>query len=175
MPRRPAAYSLLELTIASLVLLVAMALAARLLHDVGMQVAWSGRKAIEMSPELALDQLRNDLRDSAGPMGTLGMWQSAPLAIGGSSSGQTVVYRVEDGDLVRRILGGSAGGRKVLDKVTELRYRYGHDAVEVEIEFLRIKPPLRRDVAAGMRESPAPEKRKVAIVVCPRRLPVERF
>lgn len=172
--RRQAGYSLLELTVSSLVLMLVLALAAEMLQDVGKQVAWSGRRAIEMSPELALDQIRNDLRASSGPMATLGMWQSAPLAITGASSG-TVIYQVEDGDLVRRNLTSGGSGRKVLDKVTDLRYRYNHDAVEIEIEFLRIKPPLRRDLAAGMRESVIPDQHRVAIVVTPRRVPAERF
>lgn len=175
--RRAGGFSVLELVVASLVLLVAVALAARLLQDVGMQIAWSGRKTLEVSPNLALEQLRTDLRGSFGTADSLGMWQGAPLAVQGSSTGYGIVYLIEDGQLLRRTTdpSGKVEQRLVLDKVVDLRYRINRNAVEIELEFLRMQPPLRRDTAAGMRELVSPERRKMSIMVGPRRVPAERF
>lgn len=175
--RQAAGFSVLELVVATLVLLVSTLLAAKLLQDVGMQIAWSGRQALEVSPNLALEQIRTDLRGSQGTSDSLGMWQSAPLAVQASSTGYAIVYELVGDELLRRAT--SPSGRKtervVLDKVVDLRYRINHGAVEVEIEFLRMQAPLRRDTAAGMREIEEPDHRKMSIVVGPRRQDTERF
>lgn len=176
-PRRAAGFSVLELVVAAAILGVAMLIAARLLQDVGMQIAWSGRKTLELSPSLALEQLRTDLRNSQGTGDALGMWQSPPLAVQRSSTEYTIVYDIEDRKLLRRTIApsGRRTERVLLDQVVDLRYRTSHDAVEIEVEFLRMQPPLRRDEAAGMREAGSPERHKMGIVVLPRRMDTESF
>jgi hypothetical protein len=170
------AFSVLEMTVAAFLLMVAMGLAARLLQDVGMQIAWSGRKALEVSPNLALEQIRTDLRASHGTSDSMGMWQGPPLAVQGSSTGYVILYLIEENQLLRRTIGPEGvQDRVVLDQVVDLQYRYNRNAVEIEIEFLRMRPPLRRDTAAGMRELDSPEHHKMSILVSPRRVATERF
>lgn len=175
--RRAAGFSVLEMVVAATILGVAMLISARLLQDVGMQISWSGRKTLELSPSLALEQLRTDLRNSRGAGDAFGGWQSPPLAVQFSSTGYTIVYDIEDRKLLRRTLApsGRRTERVVLDQVVELRYRTTNDAVEIEVEFLRMQPPLRRDDAAGMREAGSPERHKMGIVVLPRRMDTETF
>lgn len=170
-------FSVLEMMVAFALLVLALMLSAKLLQDTAMQISWSGRKALEVSPNLALEQIRTDLRGSAGTPLVLPGWQSAPLSITGSSSGLTFLYYVAQGQLLRRAIesSGKYTERVVLDQVVDLRYRAGPAGIEVELEFLRMKPPLRRDTAAGMREALAPDHRRMAIVVSPRRLPTEAF
>lgn len=170
-------FSVLEVLVASSILLLALLLAARLLEDVGMQMAWSGRRALELSPSLALEQIRTDLRGSYGAPTGLGLWLPAPLAIDGSASGYAIVYLVDQGRLVRRTTDpdGREEERVVLDRVVDLRYRDNWGAIEVEIEYLRMRPPTRRDSAAGMKESGPPDHQRMSILISPRRQSVERF
>ncbi len=63
----------------------------------------------------------------------------------------------------------------VLDQVVDLRYRGTGEAIEIELEFLRMKPPLRRDTAAGMHELAEPDHRRMSILVSPRRIETEAF
>jgi len=177
--RRPgAAFSLLEVMIAFVVMLVALALAAKLLENVLAQLSWSSRKAIEVSPNLALEQIRTDLRNSSGTAVAFGIWKSAPLIISGATGGLELIYLIEDGNLVRRSIDLATGHqeeRVVLDRVVDLRYRDNRDAIEIEVEYLRMAPLTRRDTAAGRRETFEPDHRRMSIVISPRRIPVSRF
>ncbi len=175
--RKSRAFSVLEILVTLVILLVATALAAKLLQDVGMQIAWSGRKTTEVSPNLALEQIRTDLRGSRGTPTAFGIWQSAPLSVHGSSTGYAIVYLIDGDQLLRRTTdpSGKRQERVVLDKVVDLRYRGNGEAIEIEIEFLRMKPPLRRDTAAGMRELATPDHHRMSIVVSPRRVETEAF
>lgn len=176
--RKRRAFTVLELTIATLILLVALLVSARLLQDTAAQIAWSGRKAVEISPEQAIEQIRTDLRQASGVFYLGSLWTSGPLVIAGSSSGLSIVYEIdESGTLVRGTedKDGFATERRVLDRVVDLRYRSYYGAIEVEVTFLRMSPLLRKDTAAGAREALSPEQRQVSFIVHPRRVMAERF
>lgn len=171
------AFTVLELTVATLVLLVALLIAARLLQDTAAQIAWSGRKAVEVSPDLALEQIRTDLRNSSGLLLLSTEWTSGPLTVAGSASGLPIVYGIEEGLLIRSTLDdeGVLSRRIALERMVDLRYRAYYGAIEVEITFLRMSPLLRKDTAAGTREKLTPELHRISLLVSPRRVLAESF
>ena len=174
---RLGAFTVLEMTIATLILLVAISMSARLLQDTAAQIAWSGRKAVEVSPDLALEQLRTDLRSSAGVLHSGTDWIHGPMAIVGSPSGLSIVYEVEEGLLIRSTESkdGVLSRRIVLDRVVDFAYRAYFGTVELEVAYLRMSPLLRKDTAVGTREAVTPEQRKISLWVSPRRVPAEFF
>lgn len=174
---RRGAFTVLEMTIATLILLFAIALSARLLQDTAAQIAWSGRKAIEASPDLALEQLRTDLRNSAGVLHAGIDWIQGPMVVVGSPSDLTIVYQIEDDLLIRSTESkdGVLSRRIVLDRVVDFAYRAYSGMVEIEVTFLRMSPLLRKDTAVGTREKVAPEQQRISLQVSPRRVPAEFF
>lgn len=124
-------FSLLELTIACAVLVVALALANELLVESQRRLAIGARAQLEPDDSLALRQLRDDLRAAAPVSG----WGGGPLDC--RRPELTARWELAGEKVARRTLdldGTDRGARAMLDRVVAFRWRaLAPGAVEVEI------------------------------------------
>ena len=135
--RREAGTTLLELLVAFVVVSVALMIAGRLLLEAQSRTVFEAQRTLEPVADLAIDQLRADLRLAQGVERPLfGGWERGPLELVGHPAGP-VVYDALGGRLVRRIeLDEGGGERPVLDRVTTFRWRLAADgAVDVELAY----------------------------------------
>ena len=131
-------FTLLELAVATLVMLLALLLAADLLDESGRLLHHSVRRAREASPLLAAELLRNDVLAAHPPASTGGDWTRLQLDLAVPGVG-VVTWRRDGLQLVREVAG--SGERRLLDEVHGFRWRTlpggpgRNPAVEVEIEL----------------------------------------
>ena len=132
-----------ELVVATLVLLLALLLAADLLDESGRLLHHSVRRARDGNPLLAAELLRNDILGAHRPAATGGDWVRLPLDLVVPDVG-LVTWRRDGLELVRGVAG--AGERRLLGGVYAFRWRTlpvarGQDpAVEVEVELRTADP-----------------------------------
>jgi hypothetical protein len=134
-----AGFSLLEMLVATVVLMVALLIACDLLDESARVLHHSGRRARDPWPLLGSELLRNDLRAALPP--ALGWeeeeendWLFGPLALELPGVGD-VTWQVVDAALHRV---HPAGDRVVLQGVLEWRWRPQRaDALEVELTVRR--------------------------------------
>lgn len=101
-------FTLIEVVIATALLLLAMALASGLLHETAQLLAEEQRAARDVSPELTLAQLRADVQRSRGVRGGAGgIGGGLELALRG---GGALRWHVVDGALVREVVAASGTG-----------------------------------------------------------------
>ena len=165
--RRERGFSLAELVIAMLVLLVGMAIALDLLVESARLTAAAGSRARDPLPTRATDRLRQDLRTARPPLGMAGpAWSSLPLVLDRPYA-SPVTWRLS-GDRLVRVTPGSEGpvSRPWLDGVVSARWRVrppGH--YEVLVVAVRESPAF---VSASRGRRGVPEPVTLRLLVAPR-------
>ena len=133
-PSRQAGFTVVELAVATAILLLAVLLACDLLDESARLLAHSARRAQDSSTLLAGELLRNDIRGSVAAPGSDGLWQHEPLVLVVPGPG-AVLWSFRDGVLYR------ASGdleRALLRPVEAFRWRdAGPGVVEVEVTLGR--------------------------------------
>ena len=166
--REEAGFSVLELLVSFAILMIAMSLAGGLLLESQARMGHAARQALEPVAQLALRQIRADVRAAAGAAAQDHEWSWLPLVLTGHPAG-TVVYRREGDALVREI--GGRGRRVVLRSVSVFRWRLARAAplslIEIELGHREI-PRFALLAAAGQREAPIPFTRSHLLAVNPR-------
>ncbi len=168
-------FSVLELLISFVILLIATMIAGRLLLEAQARMSHSARQALEPVADIALKLIRADVR-SAGRVPILDHeWSWEPLVLLGHPAG-TVTYERTDGDLVRTVDAGDGsepGERVVMRSVSIWRWRLAPDAplplVEIELGRREI-PRFTLLAAAGQREAPIPVTRSHLLAISPRQV-----
>ena len=175
--RQVAGFTVLELMVAMTVSLVAMAIAAELVLEAQRRIAHSGRRNLDMSVDLAFEQIRLDLRGSYGfqmPVGGIsGVFndgEEEPLELKGHFSGKTIVYELVKRELRRVVYQGTGytpeSHRVVLKEVSLFRWRDHPDAQVLEILISHEETAdMTGLVAAGQREVLEPKVRTVTMMV----------
>ncbi|MEM1181055.1 MAG: prepilin-type N-terminal cleavage/methylation domain-containing protein [Acidobacteriota bacterium] len=175
---RQRGFSLVELLVASVLLLAALAIASRLVLDAQASIAHSGRRVLDMSVDQAFDQLRYDVRSSNAfllPSGLDDLWvRDEPLQLSGHFSGESVTYELLDGELLRHSVppgpGATTTTRPLLRNVRLFRYRTvdgtGRPSIEVEVTYSEAGPLTAR--AGAGQASAGGVERVVGLVVTPR-------
>lgn len=180
--RRPGGFTVLEMMIALTISLVALAIATELILEAQRRLAHSGRRNIDMSVDLAFDQIRVDFRGSTGffrpfkPGVIYYDGATDPLTTVSHFSGDVVLYELVDGDL-RRVVYDKTNltpkhSRLVLQNVSRFRWRplpQAQTAIEVQLTYGETAD-LTRLVAAGQRERLTPKRHVVKMILVPRGL-----
>ena len=148
-------FTLVELTIASLLLLIALALATSLFLESLRVFGAAGLRVTDPLPELASIRLRRDLRGATSPTPVpVPVWRTGVLTVD-RPDGSTVQWSLE-GDRLVRIAAGPEGpvARALLDRVAAWRWRaWPQHTYEVEIAFVRIAPTF-VSATSGRRADP---------------------
>ncbi len=168
-------FTVLELLISFVILMVATTLAGQLLLESQARMAHSMRRALEPVVPIALKQIRADVRASGHVPALDQEWSWEPLVLLDHPAG-TVTYERVDSDLVRTVDTGetgseSGGERIVLRSLSIWRWRLspGSPLPLVEIELGHLETPrFSRLAAAGQREAPYPMTRSHLMAVGPR-------
>ena len=162
--RREAGFTLVELAVATLVLLFAVLLACDLLAESGRLLGHSARRARDPYPLLAAELLRNDLRGAAPPApGMSGMWEHGPLQLQ-TQEGLVIWQRDAAGRLARRVVGGNP--RAYLQDVRSFRWRLlSGNAVEVWARYHVSSPYLRQLAGSLPRADPGEDQDLHLLVV----------
>ena len=171
-PRREAGFTLVELAVATAVLLLAVLLACDLLDESGRLLHHSVRRARDPWTVLAAELLRNDLRGAnpktiaPPPTPPPGFEEEAPLVVQ-TSDGVVLWRRTSDGQLVRTIAAGPS--RAYIRDVRSFRWRLlgGGDAVEVWIRY-HVSSPYLRQLAGRMPRSDPGEDQDLHVIVVAR-------
>jgi type II secretory pathway component PulJ len=158
---REGGFTLVELVVATAVLLLAVLLACDLLDQSGRLLHHSVRRALDPYALVAGELLRNDLRGSALPGVTDPRFVHWPLELA-TEDGKVVWMRSDDGALVRR-----AGGveHAYVPQVRSFRWRQLGDAVEVWVEYRTSSPYLRQLAGSLPRTDPGVDKEIHLLVV----------
>ena len=137
-----AGFTILELTVALVVLLLAVMLACDLLDESARLLQHSVRRARDPWTLLATELLRNDLRGGAPPPAPEGLWLHEPLPLA-TDEGLVVWAPGSSGELIRAVAGGPA--RPLLRGISGWRWRLlPGPAVEVELRQHMSSPYLRQ-------------------------------
>jgi prepilin-type N-terminal cleavage/methylation domain-containing protein len=131
---RQGGFTLVEMLIALLVMLVGMLIVADLLDESARLLHHSVRRSRDGFATLAGELLRNDLRGAVVAPANDGSWEHAPLRLVTGDGAVTWRRRGQD---VERDAGGA--GRSLLRRVTAFRWRVlrGPDGAAVEVEIAR--------------------------------------
>lgn len=172
--RAAAGFTLLELVVALAVLALATMIASRLLLESQLRLAHAARRALDPAATIALEQVRADVRASAGVPARDFEWSWEPLVLAGHPAGE-VRYRKLGADLVREIYAGGgalpSSERVVVRGVKVWRWRRLRGVplplVEIELGF-RETPRLGLLAAAGQRAAEVSTLRSRRVVVSPR-------
>lgn len=160
-------FTLAELVIAMLVLLVGMAIALDLFVEAARLTAAAGIRARDPLPELATDRLRDDLRAARPPSGfPMPVWAPLPLSLDRPYAGP-VRWELAGDRLVRVTPGPDGPTRRAwLDGVVSARWRIwppGH--FEVLVIAIREGPAF---VAASRGRTKDPAPVTIRLLVGPR-------
>jgi hypothetical protein len=139
--RNQAGFTLVELLVATVLLMLAVLLACDLFDESGRLLQHSVRRAQDPWTLLAGELLRNDLRGARPPMGDPIRCVHWPLGLM-TSDGPVIWSRSDDGKLVR-----TAGGTEhaYLQNVRSFCWRTpGGSAVEVHVRYHVSSPYLRQ-------------------------------
>ena len=163
-------FTVLELLISFAILLTATLIAGRLMLEAQARMAHSARRALEPVADIALKQIRADVRAAARVPAFDNEWSWEPLVLLGHPAG-TVTYERMGTDLVRTVDAGGASEpveRLVLQGVSIWRWRLspGVPSPLVEIELGRREiPRFALLAAAGQREAPNPVTRSRLLAI----------
>lgn len=170
---RSAGFTVLELLISFVILLIAMTIAGRLLLESQARMAHAARQALEPVAATALKQIRADIRASESVPAFDHEWSWEPLVLRGHPAG-TVTYQRTGSDLMRIVNAGSSSEtseRLMMRAVSIWRWRLSPGAplplVEIELGHREI-PRLALLAAAGQREAPIPLPRSHLVAASPR-------
>lgn len=138
--RRQRGFTLIELVVATAVMMLGLWLAADLLSESAKRLAVAGREMRQPLGTLTERLLRRDLQAAIGGGSTDPTWSSAELGLV-RPDGETIVYFLDAGELVRVAFdpaGGERGRRAVLRDVVDWRWRSaGEGLLEVELAWRR--------------------------------------
>jgi prepilin-type N-terminal cleavage/methylation domain-containing protein len=173
--RREAGFTLLELVVATAVLLLAVLLACDLLSESGRLLHHSVRRARDPWTLLPAELLRNDLRGTATPLvlrpllppelPPLHAWQTRAMLLQ-TADGQVTWQRLPDGRVTRRAAGGV--GRVYLQDAASFRWRLMEaNAVEVWVRY-HVSSPYLRQLAGGLPKSDPGEDHDLHLLVVAR-------
>ncbi len=154
-PRRGAAgFSLIELVVAMLLLLLVLALAGQLLVESGRIFSASARELRTVDDDLALRWLRTDLRGGVPAEIWSPDWSSEPLVL--FEGERALAWAADDGRLLRAeapASGAPPAERVLLEDVVAFRWRVPVPGL-IEIEIVRRRAehaPLTRVMSAEWR------------------------
>ncbi|HEV8239684.1 MAG TPA: prepilin-type N-terminal cleavage/methylation domain-containing protein [Thermoanaerobaculia bacterium] len=165
--RRPhageAGFTLIELAVATAVLLLAVLLACDLLDESGRLLQHSVRRARDPYVLIAAELLRNDLRGARPPGLTDPLPVHLPLELR-TSDGWVTWSRGDDGSLVR-----NAGGveHAYIQDVSSFRWRPLGSAYEVWVEY-RTSSPYLRQLQGSLPKSDPGETEELHLVLVAR-------
>lgn len=132
---------MLELLVVFAVSATALLLAGRLLLEAQSRATHEARRTLEPVAELAVDQLRADLRLAGGVVKPLfGGWERGPLVLIGHPAGRLSYTKLGE-RLLRRIErdGEVVGERPLLEPVTAWRWRLRADgSVDIELDYRQL-------------------------------------
>lgn len=138
-----AGFSLVELLVASVLVLLALALAAQLLLESQFTYALAGREARDPMPGRALAQLRADVLGSSGvasPSLPLGLGSTGALTLTGHPAG-TVRWERDGAALLRTLLDPGSGKviqrRRWLRPLTTWRWSRAGSLLTIEVGYRR--------------------------------------
>ena len=138
--RRQRGFALLELVVATAVLMLGLWLAAELLTESAQRLAVAGRAMRQPLGTLTERLLRRDLQAAVGGFSAGPSWSTAALGLL-RPDGETIVYFVEAGQLVRAQLdpaGVERGRRALLSQIVDWRWRPAGDGLfEVQLAWRR--------------------------------------
>jgi type II secretory pathway component PulJ len=146
--RSEAGFTLLELAVATAVLLLAVLLACHLFDESGRLLQHSVRRARDPYTLVAAELLRNDLRASAPPGLIEPEFVHWPLELV-TDEGRVVWMRSDDGALVREANGVE---RAYIQQVRSFAWRPLGNAVEVWVTY-RTSSPYLRQLAGSLPKS----------------------
>ena len=151
--RREAGFTLIELVVATLVLLLGVVLACDLLDESGRVLHHSVRRARDPWTLLGAELLRNDLR-SADPARVSG----SPSELVVQTADGEVTWMRQGRELVRSVEGGST--YVLLHEVRDFGWRRlpGSRAVEVRVRFHVSSPYLRQLAGSLPRADPGEDQ-----------------
>lgn len=165
-----AGFTVLELLLVFVISALALTLASGLLLEAQSRMTFEAEKTLRPVADLAVEQLRADLRVSTGVVPIpFGGWTWDPMVLTGHPAGR-VSYEKFSGRLVRRVErdGEVLGERPVLDRVGTFRWRRSvGGAIDLELgyqEDLR----LSRLTAGGAWDEPVTVERQRILKVLPR-------
>ncbi len=159
-----AGFTLVELVVATAVLLFAVLLACELFDESGRLLHHSVRRALDPSDLIAAELLRNDLRGSAAPGIVALRFEHSELELLTEADGKVVWMRSDDGVLVRQAGGVEHG---YVQGVRSFRWRPLGDAVEVWVEY-RASSPYLRQLAGSLPKSDPGVDEEIHLVVVTR-------
>ncbi len=169
--RRNAGFTLLELTIATVIMAVALALSAGLLTESQRRFAAAAREQLDSDPGVALAMLRADLQASVGTAGggLPGVPSPLPLILVGHPAG-TVRYEVDGDDLVRTVTApsGVPGGRLRLLHRGVLLWSEEDGVVTVRLAYPRHRGAQLRAAGSARPERAQETVATATITVTPR-------
>ncbi|HVS16866.1 MAG TPA: hypothetical protein VMV46_23380 [Thermoanaerobaculia bacterium] len=170
--RTEGGFSLLELTLAALVLGVGLALAAQGLLEAQRIFADAQRHLAGGSTELAAALLRGDARSARGVVAVSSGWSTAALRLEPPGGG-FIEYRRRDDVLVRvrRDAAGAVGAPQVVARaVAGFRWQRRGDLLEVELALAPPPPRARmlRRRGPPLFATPPTERVTVALRAAPR-------
>lgn len=165
-PRPEAGFTLVELVVATVILLVAILLACELFAESGRLLHHSIRRARDPWTLIAAELLRNDLRADPGPALMVGLWypQHPHDQLQLRVRDEIVVwFRSPRGELVRQVNGTR---HAYLHDVRSFRWRLlPGPATEVWVRFHVSSPYLRQLAGALPRSDPGEDQDLHLIVV----------
>jgi hypothetical protein len=163
--RTEAGFTLLELAIATIVLLLAVLLAADLLSESGRLLHHSVRRARDPYTLLGAELLRNDLRGALPPASDFGLWTSEPLPLQ-TPTGLVVWMRGDEGELLR--VRGDGTAFTYLREVRSFRWRsLAGNGVEVWVQF-HVSSPYLRQLAGSLPKSDPGEQQDLHLLLVAR-------
>lgn len=162
--RQEAGFTLVELAVATAVLLFAVLLACELLDESGRLLHHSVRRALDPSDLIATELLRNDLRGSVPPGVTDLRFVQRPLELATDDDGKVMWMRSDDDVLVRRAGGVEHG---YVQQVRSFRWRPLGNAYEVCVDYGTSSPYLRQ-LRGSLPQSDPGQNAKIRMVVVAR-------
>jgi hypothetical protein len=168
-------FTLIELAIATVVLLLGVLLACHLFDESGRVLHHSVRRARDPYPLLAAELLRNDLRGAAtvlapgstepSPVGVRQLW--SPMRLARADRTVTTIWqRLPHGRFGRSAVGG--GARVYLQDVREFWWqRLPGNAIEVSVRY-HVSSPYLRQLAGGLPRPDPGEDHDLHLVVVAR-------
>jgi prepilin-type N-terminal cleavage/methylation domain-containing protein len=160
-------FSLLELTIATLVLGVALLLAAQGLLETQRILAGAQRHLASGSTDYAAALLRRDARSARRVFGSSTAWAAGALRLE-AAGGDQVEYRLDATALerIRRDPGGALRSRQVVARgVAGFRWQAGAGLLEVELALAPPPPRARVLRRGGAPLFPAPARERITVAL----------